>query len=143
MHFKRTQTETIQTSLRSEMIDITARVRRLLGQSGIQDGFALVYVPHTTAAVTINENADPDVKSDLLQKLETLIPQRESYYQHAEGNSDSHVKTSLVGNTVTVLIDNGRLVLGQWQGIYFCEFDGPRQREFMVKLFGEGPPGGG
>ena len=85
--------------------------------------------------MTINENADPDVKSDMLRKLEALIPHREPYYEHAEGNSDSHVKTSLVGNSVTVLIDDGRLVLGRWQGIYFCEFDGPREREMHVKVF--------
>lgn len=98
------------------------------------DGYAIVYVPHTTAAVTINENADPDVKSDMLKKLETLIPRREPYYEHGEGNSDSHVKTSLVGNSATVLIEDGKLVLGQWQGIYFCEFDGPREWEMMVKI---------
>jgi secondary thiamine-phosphate synthase enzyme len=88
----------------------------------------------TTAAVTINENADPDVKSDMLRKLETLVPKHEPYYRHSEGNSDSHVKTSLVGNSVTVLIENGQLVLGRWQGIWFCEFDGPRQRQMHVKL---------
>ncbi len=91
-------------------------------------------MPHTTAAVTINENADPDVKSDMLHKLETLVPKHESYYQHGEGNSDSHVKTSLVGNSVTVLVESGRLVLGRWQGIYFCEFDGPRTRQMQVKV---------
>jgi secondary thiamine-phosphate synthase enzyme len=139
MRATRNYAESIQTNQRCEMIYITARVQRQLVRSEIRDGFALVYVPHTTAAVTINENADPDVKSDLLQKLETLVPQREAYYKHAEGNSDSHVKTSLVGNTVTVFIEDGRLILGQWQGIYFCEFDGPRQRRFMVKLVGEGP----
>jgi secondary thiamine-phosphate synthase enzyme len=95
---------------------------------------AIVYVPHTTAAVTINENADPDVKHDMLAKLSELIPKTEKYYRHSEGNSDSHVKTALVGNSVTVLIEGGRLVLGQWQGIYFCEFDGPRSREMHVKL---------
>jgi len=89
---------------------------------------------HATAAVTINENADPDVKHDLLQKLETMIPKHEAYYQHGEGNSDSHVKTSLVGNSVTVLIERGKLVLGTWQGIQFCEFDGPRTRNYQVKL---------
>jgi secondary thiamine-phosphate synthase enzyme len=94
----------------------------------------IAYVPHTTAAVTINENADPDVRHDLLRKLEELIPKHEPYYQHGEGNSDSHVKTSLVGNSVTVLIEDGQLVLGRWQGIYFCEFDGPRTREMHVKV---------
>src|SRR6185503_17442382 len=96
-------------------------------------GMVIVYVPHTTAAITINENADPDVKHDMLLKLSRMIPKDESGYEHAEGNSDSHVKTALVGNSGTVLIDGCRLVLGRWQGIYFCEFDGPRQREMMVK----------
>jgi secondary thiamine-phosphate synthase enzyme len=90
-------------------------------------------VPHTTAAVTINENADPDVKHDMLRKLETLVPKQESYYRHGEGNSDSHVKASLVGNSVTVLIEEGQLVLSRWQGIYFCEFDGPRAREMHIR----------
>ena len=106
------------------------------------EGMLIVYVPHTTAAVTINENADPDVKHDMLKKLETLIPKDEPYYQHGEGNSDSHVKTSLVGNSVTVLIERGRLVLGRWQGVYFCEFDGPREREMMVKLVSFAPLAG-
>jgi secondary thiamine-phosphate synthase enzyme len=116
------------------MIDITDRIQRLVTLHRIDEGFLLILVPHTTAAITINENADPDVKHDLLRKLESLIPQRESYYQHAEGNSDSHVKASLVGNSVTVLIQRGKLVLGQWQGIQFCEFDGPRRRDLLVKI---------
>src|SRR3954469_14953729 len=119
-------TQTLRTTRRSEMIDVTDLVSDLLREESIVDGLAIVYVPHTTAAVTINENADPDVKSDMLKKLSALIPQRESYYDHNEGNSDSHVKTALVGNSATVLIDHGNLVLGTWQGIYFCEFDGPR-----------------
>ena len=129
------ETERVTTHARSEMIDVTARVQKLVAKHGVTDGYAIVYVPHTTAAITINENADPDVKSDMLRKLETLIPKREAYYEHAEGNSDSHVKTSLVGNSATVLIENGKLVLGRWQGIYFCEFDGPREREVYVKVF--------
>jgi secondary thiamine-phosphate synthase enzyme len=119
------------------MIDVTDRVRDALRTQKVTDGFAIVYVPHTTAAVTINENADPDVKHDLLRKLESLIPKNETYYQHNEGNSDSHLKTALTGNSVMVLIDNGELVLGTWQGIYFCEFDGPRTREMIVKIVGE------
>jgi len=94
----------------------------------------VAFVPHTTAGITINENADPDVKSDMLQKLSTLVPKHEPYYEHGEGNSDSHVKTALVGNSVTVLVEDGRLVLGTWQGVYFCEFDGPRQRELLIKV---------
>ena len=129
-----TVNESLQTRARSEMLDITDKVQRRIAIERIQEGLAIVHVPHTTAAVTINENADPDVKHDLLKKLETLIPKSEPYYQHNEGNSDSHVKTSLVGNSATVLIENGDLVLGRWQGIYFCEFDGPRQREMYVKL---------
>ena len=129
------ETERVTTHARSEMIDVTARVRKIVAKLGVIDGYVIVYVSHTTAAVTINENADPDVKSDMLKKLETLIPKREPYYEHAEGNSDSHVKTSLVGNSATVLIEGGKLVLGRWQGIYFCEFDGPREREMYVKVF--------
>jgi secondary thiamine-phosphate synthase enzyme len=125
-------TVTVRTKHRSQLLDVTADVRKVV--AGVNDGMVIVYVPHTTAAVTINENADPDVKHDMLQKLSELIPKDESYYQHGEGNSDSHVKTSLVGNSVTVLVENGRLVLGQWQGIYFAEFDGPRTREMLVKV---------
>ena len=128
------QRQAIRTSSRSEMLDVTDRVQRVVRAAGVSDGYAIVYVPHTTAAVTINENADPDVRHDVLRKLEELIPKGERYYQHGEGNSDSHVKTSLVGNSVTVLIERGRLVLGRWQGVYFCEFDGPRERKLMVKL---------
>ena len=133
-------TVTIRTDARCQMIEVTDRVARLVAESKVTEGMAIVYVPHTTAAVTINENADPDVKHDMLKKLETLIPKEEPYYLHVEGNSDSHVKTSLVGNSVMVLVERGRLVLGRWQGIYFCEFDGPREREMMIKLvkFGAG-----
>ena len=131
-------TERVTTHARSEMIDVTSRVQKLVTKHAVSDGYVIVYVPHTTAAVTVNENADPDVKSDMLKKLETLIPKREPYYEHAEGNSDSHVKTSLVGNSAMVLIEDGKLVLGRWQGIYFCEFDGPREREMMVKIVNTG-----
>ena len=127
------QTLTVDTTARNEMIDVTDRVRQVLRSNNLLEGMLVVYVPHTTAAVTINENADPDVKSDLLAKLSALVPQRESYYRHAEGNSDSHLKAAMVGHSVTVLVEAGRLVLGRWQGIYFCEFDGPRRREIMVK----------
>jgi secondary thiamine-phosphate synthase enzyme len=134
------QTLNVRTGQRSEMVDVTDRVMKLARANNMLEGMVLVYVPHTTAAVTINENADPDVKHDMLKKLQTLIPKEEAYYLHVEGNSDSHVKTSLVGNSVMVLVERGRLVLGRWQGIYFCEFDGPRDREMMVKLvkFGAG-----
>ena len=127
------QTLTVDTTARNEMIDVTDRLRQVLRSNNLLEGMLVVYVPHTTAAITINENADPDVKSDLLAKLSALVPQRESYYRHAEGNSDSHLKAAMVGHSVTVLVEAGRLVLGRWQGIYFCEFDGPRRREIMVK----------
>lgn len=130
-------TETVVTRSRSQMIDITRQVQRVLEETKIRSGLVVVHVPHTTAAVTINENADPDVQHDLLRKLTELAPQRESYYRHSEGNSDSHVKTSLVGNSVTMLVEEGRMILGTWQGIYFCEFDGPREREVVVKVMGE------
>src|SRR5438105_4207393 len=110
--------ETVNTAARNQMIDITARVAALVQQRAVKDGYVIVYIPHTTAACTIQENADPDVQSDLLTKLEKLVPQIETYYQHDEGNSDAHVKTTMVGNSVMVLIENGRLVLGRWQGIY-------------------------
>src|SRR5687767_2817503 len=127
-------TERVRTSQRSQIIDLTATVQRLVRDHAVRSGMAIVYVPHTTAGVTINENADPDVKADMLRKLDMLVPKDEDYYQHGEGNSDSHVKTALVGNSATVLIEDGKLVLGTWQGIYFCEFDGPRERKVLVKL---------
>ena len=129
------QTHKVRTTARNEMVEVTDHLRQLVARRNILEGMLIVYVPHTTAAVTINENADPDVKHDMLAKLSELAPQRERYYRHAEGNSDSHVKTSLVGSSVTVLIEDGELVLGRWQGIYFCEFDGPREREMRVKVF--------
>ncbi len=127
-------TEKLSTHARSEILDLTPRIAELVRTSGITDGLCVVYVPHTTAAVTINENADPDVKHDLLIKLTALIPQSESYYRHNEGNSDSHLKTALTGPSITLIIDQGRLLLGTWQGIYFCEFDGPRTRTYHVKI---------
>jgi secondary thiamine-phosphate synthase enzyme len=126
--------ETVPTKSRSQMIDITSRVQAIVTKLGVRDGLVIIYNPHTTAAVTINENADPDVQHDLLKKLDELVPKRERYYQHGEGNSDSHLKTAMLGNSATVLIEGGELVLGRWQGIYFCEFDGPRQREIVVKV---------
>ncbi len=127
-------TENVKTSQRNEIVDVTGRVLKIVREIGLRDGMAIVYVPHTTVAVTINENADPDVKRDMLAKLSAMIPKSESYYEHGEGNSDSHVKTALVGNSAMVLIEEGDLVLGTWQGIYFCEFDGPRSRQMLVKV---------
>jgi secondary thiamine-phosphate synthase enzyme len=131
----------VSTSTRNEMVDVTDLLQRYIRKLSITQGMLIVHVPHTTAAVTINENADPDVRHDMLAKLSELIPKEESYYRHGEGNSDSHVKTSLVGNSVTVLIEGGRLVLGRWQGVYLCEFDGPREREMLVKCLVFDPPG--
>ena len=123
---------TIQTTRRCEIVDITRLVAAQL-PADIAEGICHVYCPHTTAAVTVNENYDPDVKHDLLEKLDRLIPERESYYQHEEGNSDAHLKSSLIGFSQMVPFRNGRLELGTWQGIYFCEFDGPRSR--TVRLY--------
>jgi secondary thiamine-phosphate synthase enzyme len=113
--------------------DITEQVQSALAESSIQDGLCVVYCPHTTAAITINENADPDVVHDMLLGLRKAFPDRVEF-RHAEGNSSAHLKSSAVGNSVTVLVSQGRLVLGTWQGIYFCEFDGPRTRKFFVRV---------
>ena len=126
--------QSVKTSSRNEIVDVTDRVQRLAHEHNLREGIIILYVPHTTAAVTINENYDPDVKADLLAKLSALIPKAETYYRHDEGNSDSHLKTALVGNSATVIVENGKLLLGRWQGIYFCEFDGPRTRELIIKL---------
>ncbi len=124
----------VKTTSRNQMVDITRRVEAVVG-GGFFDGFVIVYVPHTTAGITIQENADPDVQHDLLRKLATLVPKDEDYYQHNEGNSDSHVKTAMVGNNVQVIVEQSRLTLGQWQGVYLCEFDGPRERTVIVQGF--------
>jgi len=126
----------IRTKHSCEMIAVTARVGEVVRESGVREGCVIVYVPHTTAGVTINENADPDVAHDMLAQLGEIAPQRQPFYRHAEGNSAAHVKATLVGSSVTVLVDDGRLVLGTWQGIYFCEFDGPRMRKMHVRVNG-------
>jgi secondary thiamine-phosphate synthase enzyme len=123
----------IQSTTREEFIDITSRVASIVGSSGCRSGYLICYVPHTTAGITINENADPDVRRDLIHKLRQEIPQSDGY-QHAEGNSDAHLKASLMGFSQTVLIENGKPMLGTWQGIYFCEFDGPRHRKLLLKV---------
>lgn len=115
------------------LYDITRQVAAIVAESRVQTGLCTVFCPHTTAAVTINENADPDVQHDLLLALALMAPDRPQF-RHAEGNSAAHLKASIVGNAVTVIIDGGQLVLGTWQGIYFCEFDGPRQRRYEVKI---------
>jgi secondary thiamine-phosphate synthase enzyme len=121
----------VHTAERSELIDITARVARVVGESGVRDGIAIVYVPHTTAGVTINENADPSVSQDILMTLELLAP-RCLPFTHAEGNADAHVKASLMGSSVQLLVQGGRLQLGTWQGVFFAEFDVPRRRRVHV-----------
>ncbi|MGZ3597253.1 MAG: secondary thiamine-phosphate synthase enzyme YjbQ [Syntrophales bacterium] len=123
----------VRTNTRAEMIDITDRIRILVKESRIKSGVCHVFVPHTTAAVTINENADPDVPRDILTELEKIIPFND-HYRHVEGNSAAHIKASIVGASETVFIENGDLVLGTWQSIFFCEFDGPRSRRVIVML---------
>jgi secondary thiamine-phosphate synthase enzyme len=119
------------------MIDITSQVVDIVVKSGIQDGLVTVYCPHTTAAITINENADPDVPDDMLLTLEKLVPQNLAGYRHNEGNSDAHVKSSLFGCSRQIILKNGTLVLGTWQGVFFCEFDGPRSRTVCVQIMGQ------
>jgi secondary thiamine-phosphate synthase enzyme len=123
----------IRSTAPQEMIDITRVIRDEVRAQGIKNGHVIVFVPHTTAGITINENADPDVVHDLLGALNNAYPVRGDY-RHREGNSHAHIKASLMGSSVTVLIEHGDLMLGTWQGIYFCEFDGPRQRSLFVKI---------
>lgn len=123
----------LMTSKRNEMINITSRIQEIVLESGLKDGSIIVHVPHTTAAITINENADPDVKTDMLYGLNKIVKD-DPNFKHFEGNSDAHIKSSLLGTTLTVLVQNKRLVLGMWQGIYFCEFDGPRQRTLYLGI---------
>jgi secondary thiamine-phosphate synthase enzyme len=123
----------IKTSARFEMIDITRQIHDIIREARIESGICHVFVPHTTAAVTINENADPDVPKDIISILDRLIP-RHGPYRHGEGNSAAHVKASLLGASETVLIEGGQPVLGTWQSIFFCEFDGPRTRKVFVKV---------
>lgn len=123
---------TIGTTAKIEMIDITDRVAAAVSESRVKNGFCRVFVPHTTAAVTINENADPDVPRDILAAMDRIVP-LSAGYRHAEGNAAAHIKASLFGASQTVLIENGRLVLGTWQSLFFCEFDGPRTRRALVQ----------
>ena len=126
-------TFTIDTRQRSELVEITAQVRAAIGAGGIAEGLAVVYTPHTTAAITINENADPDVATDLNAALDRLVPLH-GPYRHAEGNSAAHVKCSLVGVSETLIVQGGTPLLGTWQGVYLCEFDGPRRRQVQVRV---------
>lgn len=128
------QNISVRSGAREEMIDITREAERLVRENGGKDGICVLFTQHTTCGLTINENADPDVKSDMLGFLRRLIPQHEPHFKHFEHNSDAHIKSSLVGSSVTVPFENGKLALGRWQGIYLCEFDGPRERTVLVKI---------
>ena len=121
----------VRTSQHSQMLNIDAEVQRIVSEAGLKDGTVTIFVPHTTAGITINENADPDVVRDMLMILDRVVPW-EGGYAHMEGNSAAHVKASMMGNSATVLVENGQLQFGTWQSIYFCEFDGPRTRQVWV-----------
>jgi len=123
----------VRTGSKTELVDLTARIEAAVAESGVAEGLCHVFVPHTTAGVTINENADPSVAADILMVLNKIISDREPY-RHLEGNSPAHIKASLMGPQLTVLVSRGRLVLGTWQGIFFCEFDGPRSRRVHLKV---------
>jgi secondary thiamine-phosphate synthase enzyme len=123
----------VDTAMQVQLLDITPDVQKIITSSGVKEGLALLFVPHTTAAVTINENADPDVTIDMVNGLNSLVPMQ-NHYRHLEGNSAAHIKSSLIGTSEQVIIRNGKPLLGTWQGIYFCEFDGPRSRKLHIKL---------
>lgn len=124
----------IKTNKRCEFKDITSLVSKSVKESGVTSGIVIVQSPHTTAAITINENADPDVQSDMIMKVSKFIDEHDKDFKHYEGNSDSHIKSSLYGASEIIIIEKGELLLGRWQGIYFCEFDGPRERNFNIKI---------
>ena len=124
---------TIQTGAQTQILDISAKVQDAVGESGVAEGLCCVFVPHTTAGVTINENADPSVKQDIVMELNKVIP-FDDHYSHLEGNSAAHIKASIIGSSVNVPVKNNHLLLGTWQGICFCEFDGPRSRKYFVKI---------
>ena len=127
----------VETPTRDAMIDISRRVSRIVGDSCVTNGQVTVYVPHTTAGVTVNENADPDVVADMLGALDAAVPWEQGFYRHAEGNSSAHVKSSMVGCSAVIPVVDGRMTLGTWQGVYFCEFDGPRTRRVIVTVVGQ------
>ena len=131
------QTFQVRTSIQSEFIDITRSVQEAVKKTGVKDGICIIFIPHTTAAVTINENADPSVVQDILMELNKMVPFKDPY-RHMEGNSPAHIKASLLGCSEMVIVESGKLVLGTWQGIFFCEFDGPRNREVHVKVISGG-----
>ena len=126
----------IRTRAKEECVDLTAEVGRIVTASGIVKGVCVVAVPHTTAGITVNENADPDVRADLLMTLRRIVPDSLAY-AHAEGNSPAHVKASLVGSSVSLIVEGGRLQLGTWQGVFFCEFEGPRTRKVWIQIIGK------
>jgi secondary thiamine-phosphate synthase enzyme len=126
----------VKTDSRVELIDITGRVQAAVSKSKIKDGVCFIFCPHTTAGLTINENADPSVRRDIINALNRLVPANAGY-SHSEGNADSHIKSSLFSSSLTVFVENGQLVFGTWQGIYFCESDGPRSREVWIKIIGD------
>ncbi|OGW75777.1 MAG: hypothetical protein A2Z72_05170 [Omnitrophica bacterium RBG_13_46_9] len=126
----------LQTPGRTAFIDITAQVEKIVAGTSVRNGTCIVFVPHTTAGITINENADPSVRSDMIDALDKIVPE-DAPYAHSEGNSPAHVKASIMGNSETIIIKDGSLFLGTWQGIYFCEFDGPRKRRVAVKIAGD------
>ena len=123
----------VRTTSHTQMVDITGQVQKIVTESGVRDGICVVFVPHTTAAVTINENADPDVQTDFMKEINKIVPWEDGYH-HMEGNSAAHLKSSMMGFSETVIIDQGRLLLGTWQGIYFLEYDGARSRRVYVKI---------
>jgi secondary thiamine-phosphate synthase enzyme len=123
----------LKTKTRIELVDITSQVERVVEESGVTEGICVLTVPHTTAAITVNENADPSVKADIITKLNALVPAGDRY-QHREGNADAHIKATMVGPSEILLVGGGRLSLGTWQGVFFCEFDGPRIRQVWVRV---------
>lgn len=132
------ETIEVRTGSREELVDIGDPVREAVRESGLREGVACLWALHTTCALTVNENADPDVSRDMVQKMQEMVPRAESYYRHAEGNSDAHVKTSLFGPGLTLLVHEGEVVLGRWQGIFLAEWDGPRTRRVALQLLSGG-----
>jgi secondary thiamine-phosphate synthase enzyme len=130
------ETIRVRTTRRADLVDITEKVVQVVARSGVTEGAVVIQSLHTTAGITINENADPDVVHDLVAKLERMVPREESFYRHAEGNSDSHLKTSLFAPSATLILHQGKPLLGRWQGIYLCDFDGPRERTVGVQVIG-------
>jgi len=126
-------TVSVKTGSRKDMIDVTGHIKKAVSEAGLSNGLAVAYVPHTTAGITINENADPDVVRDIIAHLNKMVPP-DGKYKHAEGNADSHIQASLMGSSVTVMVEGGSPVLGTWQSVFFCEFDGPRNRKLHIEL---------